>query len=294
MATRGKKKATTRKKATRKRKIEKREPILMCVCGKKGVGKTYQTKRSLSSYVKGNPKTGAKPRKVLIYDVNMEYTDYKTISAKDVARYSRHPKAEIRRVLPVDPDSGKILHIDQMVDMLNMILENFRGGLLLLEDINRYLIQARSTEVIGAIATNRHRDLDIIAHFQSLAPLDPRMWQNTQVVRFHKQIDDVKRYKARIPNYEMFALAQCLVDYMVLEKNKKRFYCFVSNEDNFIAGDYTKSDFDAACLEYMRRHSKELNDAMKMHDGTKEHKKDAAIKEITSTLTRKYFRGKRG
>ena len=78
--------------------IERREPILMCATGKKGVGKTYTTMGLINSYIKPNKKTGKKARKVLIYDINMEYTDYKAISIKDIASFSRQSKVEVRRV----------------------------------------------------------------------------------------------------------------------------------------------------------------------------------------------------
>ena len=45
-----------------------REPKLGMAVGKKGIGKTYQTKIVLESYVYGNPEKGVKPRKVLILD----------------------------------------------------------------------------------------------------------------------------------------------------------------------------------------------------------------------------------
>jgi len=184
---------------------DRREPILMCATGKKGVGKTYTTMQLIKEYIKPNKKTGKKARKVLIYDINMEYTEFKAISVKDIPTFTRQSKIEVRRVLPM-LDNGKMASLSDMLVILNQIIENFRGGMLILEDINRYLIASKTTDVIGLLATNRHRDLDIICHFQSLSALDPRMWQNTTFVRFHYQIDDVKRYAQRLPNFEMFKI----------------------------------------------------------------------------------------
>ena len=143
-----------------------REPQLIVATGKKGVGKTYTTKIAISSYVRPNSKTGKRARKVLIYDVNMEYDQYKAIGLNDLVRFSKQKRAEIRRVLPIT-EEGKIAHIDEIIDILYEILEKFRGGLLVLEDINRYLVETRSKEVIGTLATNRHRDMDIIIHLQN-------------------------------------------------------------------------------------------------------------------------------
>lgn len=277
-------KILTKKSAPKQ--IKKREPKLMCACGTKGVGKTYATIQLIKEYIKENVKTGKKGRKVLIYDVNMEYEMFKAIDTKDVKRFSKSDKVEVRRVLPLN-ENGTSMNITEIVENMEHIIENFRGGMLVLEDVNRYMIGAKSVSVIGLLATNRHRDLDIICHFQSLSPLDPRMWQNTAVVRFHYQIDDVKRYKNRIPNYEMYAIAQSLVKMMYLEKKNKRFYVYVENEENKIKGKYTKKDFQDACSRYMEAHPNELNAKMKMVGKDK----DLAIRKLTEELGMKYYAG---
>jgi hypothetical protein len=269
--------------------MSEREPILMCATGKKGVGKTFTTLKAIAEYVKPNKKTGKKPRKVLIYDINMEYTDFKAISVEDIPRFSRQSKVEVRRVLPI-LDGGKMASLSEMLDLLNQIIENFRGGMLVLEDINRYLIQSKTTDVIGLLATNRHRDLDIICHFQSLSALDPRMWQNTAFVRFHYQIDDIKRYAQRIPNYEMFKIAQCLSEYRYLQCNDKRFYCYIASDDNYITGNFTKRDFEFACRSYLESNPRRVNDAQKKF-GTSADGREKSVKLIMAELFQKYYRG---
>jgi hypothetical protein len=269
--------------------ISRREPILMCATGKKGVGKTYTTMQLINSYIKPNKGTGKKARKVLIYDINMEYTEYKAISVKDVANFTRSPKIEVRRVLPMTAE-GKIATLEQMIDILNTIITNYRGGLLILEDINRYLIQAKTVEIIGLLATNRHRDLDIICHFQSLSALDPRMWQNTTFVRFHYQIDDVKRYAQRLPNFELFKIAQCLVEFKYLRKGDKRFFCYVACDENYITGNFTKIDFQQACDDFLLKNPKLLNDYSKSY-GSGADARQRAKKQLINDLHQKYYKG---
>jgi len=266
-----------------------REPILMCVTGKKGVGKTYTTLKHIDDYTKDNRKTGKKGRKVLIYDVNMEYTMFKAINVKDVHKFTHQKKVEVRRILPINED-GKMADLTQMLEILSNIIENFRGGMLILEDINRYLIQSKTTDVIGLLATNRHRDLDIICHFQSLSALDPRMWQNTSFVRFHAQIDDIKRYAQRIPNFEMFKIAQCLVEYKYLKLNNKRFYCFIACDENYIAGDFDKSDFQKACIDYLEKYPRQVNEIQKKYGSGFEGRKKA-IQAIIKEFFQKYYKG---
>lgn len=261
----------------------------MCATGKKGVGKTYTTEASIADYVKNDPKTGKTGRKVLIYDINMEYTKYKAIALSDVAKFSRQKKVEVRRILPVTED-GRTADLNQMLEILNKIISTFRGGMLILEDINRYLIQSKTADVIGLLATNRHRDLDIICHFQSLSALDPRMWQNTSFVRFHMQIDDINRYKNRIPNFELFKVAQCLVEYKYLKVGDKRFYVFVACDENYITGNFTTRDFKIACEEYLERNPTRVNNSAKRFGkGTEARAK--ATEFLCKELQQKYYRG---
>ena len=266
-----------------------REPILMCVTGKKGVGKTYTTLKHIDDYTKNNKKTGKKARKVLIYDINMEYTMFKAISVEDISKFRHQSKIEVRRILPILPN-GRMAGLSDMLDILSTIIENFRGGMLILEDINRYLIQSKTTDVIGLLATNRHRDLDIICHFQSLSALDPRMWQNTSFVRFHAQIDDIKRYSQRIPNFEMFKIAQCLVEYKYLKLEDKRFFCYIACDENYIAGNFSRKDFHNACINYLEQYPKGISEIQKKF-GSGLDARNKAIKSIIQEFFQKYYRG---
>jgi hypothetical protein len=248
-----------------------REPKIIIATGTRGVGKTHATAKAIEKYIKPNPFNGKPPRKVLIYDVNMEWTDEelrkkgctytaKVLSIKDLPQWVQQKRIEVRRIIPID-EKGQPLNIDQLVDLLEQILYYFRGGMLVLEDINKYLIDTRTSEIIGTLATNRHRDMDIYIHLQSLAPVTTRMWQNCNCVRFHKQIDDVNRYKARIPNSEMYFIAQNLVNQKY--ESDKRFYCYVENESNKIYGKFSKRDFQKAIYSYLTEHQKSVSNARK-------------------------------
>lgn len=267
---------------------DKREPILMCVVGTKGVGKSYTTEKSFDSYIRYNPVTGKKGRKILIFDVNEEFTKYRTIDIKDIKKFTQSPKIEIRRVLPRDKN-GKPLKLDQMQDVMSEIINNFRGGLVLLEDINRYMIQAKTADVIGVITTNRHRDLDIICHYQSLSALDPRMWQNSYYIRFHRQADKIARYKDRIPNYELFQIAENIIANRYTAMKDPRFFVYVNNLDNFIAGDYGQDEFDLACKRHLiSNEQKMIRDTAIEYSCSRED----AISRLVSERREMYFKGK--
>ncbi len=108
-----------------------REPKLGMAVGKKGIGKTYQTKILIESYVYGNPEKGVEPRRVLILDVNDEFVDYKAISMKDLVKFSVMPSAEIRRVRPFNEETGIRLTLKEIANILWDILHFFSGGILL-------------------------------------------------------------------------------------------------------------------------------------------------------------------
>lgn len=266
-----------------------REPILVVATGQKKVGKTYTTTKLIDQYTRSNPQNGKEGRKVLIYDVNMEYTQFRAIALKDVKRFTMQKKIEVRRVLP-RLDDGSIAKMDEMMAIMAEILDSFAGGLLVLEDINRYLIGTQTQEIIGTITTNRHRDLDIIIHLQSLAALTPRLWQNTSVIRFHKQQDLIDRYKPRIPYFEQLKIAEFLVNNQYFKGNE-RFFCYVSGEEGYIRGEFSKLSLLEACKEYVDQYaaSSEIKKYQIKHK-KEANSRDLAISDIAYKIMNKYYK----
>ena len=118
--------------------------MVILAVGKKGVGKTVATIQMIYQYVRGNPSKGVPPRKALIFDVNDEFSNFdffgqrhsiKSLAINDILKFSVHPKVEVRRIRPFW-DDGKKMSISDMNTVLGIILENYRNGLLLVEDIN--------------------------------------------------------------------------------------------------------------------------------------------------------------
>ena len=101
-----------------------REPKLLVAVGKKGVGKSYTTEKMIQQYVRGNPSKGVPPRRVLILDVNDEYTSYKAIRIQDVTLFSAHPMIEARRIRPF-LDDGKKMTLDDVAQTLFICLDTF-------------------------------------------------------------------------------------------------------------------------------------------------------------------------
>ena len=269
-----------------------REPKLGMAVGKKGIGKTYQTKIVLESYVYGNPEKGVKPRKVLILDVNDEFVDYKAISMKDLVRFSVMPHAEIRRVRPFNEETGIRLTLKEIANCLWDILHYFRGGMLLIEDINKYVGDYLPTDIVGAICSNRHTDLDIIMHFQSIGRITTKVWQNANWLRFHKNSDSIERHRNKFPDkYEMFSIAENIVNTQYFNDNP-RYFIYVDLDEEKIRGKLSNNIIDSAVDDYL---SKNFNSVVKpainkknLSSGEKIDRQQA-IQQVRDRIKRQYF-----
>ncbi|GIW70423.1 MAG: hypothetical protein KatS3mg101_1170 [Patescibacteria group bacterium] len=161
-----------------------REPALMTVIGAKGTGKTYTTRKELAAQVK-------RGRKVLIYDASLdpELSHYRPIAPDYIQEYAFYKGPAIVRVPAIDKH-GNELATSEKVELLKQILQSYRNGILLLEDFNKYVTDATELkELLGVITTNRHKNLDIILHYQSLRAVYTRIFQNSTIFRMHKDLE---------------------------------------------------------------------------------------------------------
>jgi len=234
-----------------------REPQLGVAVGKKSCGKTFSTNIMLQNYVNGNPAKGVAGRKALILDVNDEFTHVKAISLKDVVRFSAHPTVELRRIRPFLPD-GRRMTLDKISETLFIILEQYKGGLLLIEDINRYISDHLPKDIEGAICTNRHIDLDIIMHFQSIGRITTKIWQNCNWMRFHKNLDSVDRHANKFQDkQELLRLVEMLVN-SEYQNGNKRFYQYINLDEMKMMGFIDQKKFDAVLDDYILANQRKL------------------------------------
>jgi hypothetical protein len=192
-----------------KKLISDRQPMLMVVCGETGVGKTYRTVQEIKKYVRDNSTTLKKGRKVLIFDVNDDdYTRYMTIDPDFVKQFE---EVRIRRIRPITR-TGRMMTLTQKREIVEKIVSEFTNGLIVLEDIDKFMVGAKGQEVVGVLCANRHSDLDILISHQSIAKITTTEWQNMTWLRLHKQVDDISRYRNRIPNYPLVRIATFIVE----------------------------------------------------------------------------------
>jgi hypothetical protein len=268
-----------------------REAQLGVAVGKKGVGKSYTTNRIIDSYVRGNMGSGIMPRRALILDVNDEFTHIKSLAIKDIVKFSVHPIVEARRIRPFN-DNGKKMTLNDLASTLFIILETYRGGLLLIEDINRYISDSLPNDVIGAICTNRHTALDIIMHFQSIGRISPKIWQNMNWIRFHKNLDSVKKHQGKFEDkYELLSLVETIVNNEYTNGNK-RFYMYANMDEMEFMGKLDPKKLDMAMTQYIEAHYRKLITPMlqvKMNNGKPKYSSDTAIKEQINRMKKLYL-----
>jgi hypothetical protein len=268
-----------------------REPRLICVTGRKGVGKTFTTMKYLNSYVQGNPQNGVPGRKVLIFDVNDEYTSVRAIYMKDVIRFSARPVAEIRRIRPFF-DTGEKMTLDDMATVLQWIVQNFFKGLLLIEDINKYVGDNMPGDLIGAVCTNRHTETDIILHYQSNGRITPKVWQNINVLRMHKNTDSVERHEKKFPDkYEMMLIAERIVNNRY-NSGDKRYYLWVDFDDEKIHPGIPVEEIKKAITEFvMQNQSSLVAPLVNMRDrtGKRQYNFATACDFVEARLLDQYF-----
>jgi len=245
---------------------DKRISKFVIVVGKKGVGKTYSTMELIRSYVRSIG--GGKGRKVLVFDVNKEYVDIKTIALKDVYRFVISSNVEARRVLPIH-DDGSPMSIDEMQQTLFFILKYYSNGMLVLEDLNKIIGDSISNTLVSVLATCRHLNIDLTTNFQTKSKAgQPKLLGMLNLMRIFKTVDRFKRSEKKFDGHmEILELAEILVD----KKHETDIYwsCFVDFDDYVIRGDFTESEFREAIAMYISEHE---GDTVKKYMNRKDRK----------------------
>ena len=276
-----------------------RENRLIIVTGKKRIGKSNETLRNIFyDVVKGDGRKG------LIFDVNNEYGEYdiyfpdgthkihkvKRIFHKDIAKFSAQKTIEVARVIPVR-DDGKRMEHEEIEECLMDVLTKFKGGVLLLEDMNNVIGDALPVKVSGALVNNAHRDCDIYIHMQSVGRILPKMRQNAEFIRFHYQLDGIEDSKGKLKSeYPIFKIAQNLVNKQFFSGNK-RFFIFVNREEHKIIGNFTKGQLKVAIEEFIAQNQSIVKPLLdqKESNGKRKYTYDQAVGMKTNELLAMYW-----
>jgi hypothetical protein len=219
-------------------------------------------------------------------DVNDEYSGYKAIRIQDVMLFSSHPMIEARRIRPF-LDNGKKMTLDDIAQTLFICLDTYRNGLLLIEDVNKYISDTMPNDLVGAICTNRHIGVDIILHYQSIGRITSKVWQNVNVIRLHKFTDTVKKHKHKFEDkYEYLSIAETMINQMY-EKGNKHFFVYADIDEEKIYGGFTNQDMENAVDQFLEQNYKLLvNPLLNARDmnGNKKYEPATAMAEVKQRL----------
>lgn len=272
-------------------KSNSREAGMMCCTGIQGVGKTYQNMHLIKEYVKDKFYNRVPGRKCLIFDTNGEYTkqnfedsdihnfDPKRIAIADVPAWSRSEVVECRRI------DAKYASIPEKKKALEFLLaNNFVDGMLVIEDINTYILSlTHMEEIVGGIVNLRHRAVDVLISYQSLRPVEPRIWQNSRWIRMHYQADNVSDVKGKVTNPTLFKIAQNIVNNRYFDGDE-RFFVYIHNFKNKIEGKFTDAEFELACQQYIQSNKKYLKEFADMNN----LKVTDAVEPLVKQLKKQY------
>ncbi len=270
---------------------KQREAGLMLVTGFQGVGKTRLNMRIIYNYVRDKVENKVKGRKCLIFDTNGEYTgaqfakndipDFapKTLALKDVRAWSQANIAECRRI------DAKNVKIGDKKAILEMLIENFRNGMLMIEDINTYMLSiTHEEEIIGGLVNLRHRGVDILVSYQSLRAIEPRMFANARWIRLHYQPEPIEHIKNKVTNIELMKIAQIVVSNKYKSGNKY-FYVYIHTATIKIEGDFSREEFTHAVKQYLNTKKTQIRDYADMHSLSR----DEAMAKLTEFTFNEYW-----
>lgn len=307
--------------------INEREAQLGIACGEKGAGKTYYTiKVHIANALTG--KGGKyKPKKVLIFDINDEYGDVqkehknpnfpqiKALDVNDIDRWIKQPNgkvAECRRISCMKPKTrgkdgilrggGKMNH-KELQETLSKILDTFRHGLLIIEDLTNYVSDSLPSDLIGSIITQRHVSVDVIIHFQSISKsAHPQLFANANWIRFHKTGDTVRKNAKKLEGTDLVPLyiAERMIHEQVKRGNKQNFCVFYHKNTtgklvNKITGRFNQPMFKKGIEDFLsqpknKEYIREEEDKEDLYSGKKIHKsRKAVIDHLIEEYKKNYY-----
>lgn len=274
-----------------------RVPMLICASGLQGVGKSYETLKQAIYQAYVAPLNTR--RSALIYDVNNEYAVYeidgvkhyiKPIMPSQIVAFGNQQQTEVRRIIPFHPN-GQPMSPEENEKLLIQVMNQYRNGTLIVEDLNRIYADALPVSVSGMFVNVRHRNCDCVFHIQSVGRLLPKMRQNTRIVRFHYQLDSIASSADKLKGeIEIFSIAEKLVQKQY-DSGNIRFFVYIYRETKKIKGLFSPRMFADAIKEYLYDNPKETKilEQRRDNNGKKMYTYQEALILRTHEMFKKYY-----
>lgn len=274
-----------------------REPSKLVVLGGTGVGKSHETMKFCEE-VYCNPKN-PNARNVLILDTNNEHTHIPAIRPEDIAKFNVQKKKQIRRLVPIDYNTGRPLGADDIYQLMVDVIQkhNLFNAMFWIEDMNKFTSGANVKAINNVLTTNRHSGLDLVFQLQTFGALPPKLWGNLNYIRIHKTNDSpkLKKVKENLANPEIVNIAWWILREVIRDdqsNEEPRGFVYVDMNRNKISGKFTYAQFKEGCSSFLmttpegKSRVKEVVDLKKLKG---EHKIADAIKLIIPKLANEYL-----
>jgi len=207
---------------------------IILVVGQKASGKSVETKKQISNI---------KDRNTIFFDICLEHEEFEVIHPDNALDFLIGNEGYIRRIIPFE--NGEKMSLYQIQKMIEKLLDKVNNGILVLENI-RYYQSPKILELIRKGNGYEKGHLSVICHFTYIGSIPNNLLKKADVLRLHKCIDNIDRYKSKIENFEILKIATLIV------KNKtqydKYFNCSLNGWCT-IEGDFDKSDYTNACID---------------------------------------------
>lgn len=272
--------------------VKKRGRILLVASGMQEIGKSFLSLKQMiwQAYSSKHKSKG------LIFDSNNEYGNYvidgkaykiKEISPNDIIRFSNHTNSEVRRIAPYYKNGAPMTDEDTEQLILKVLYE-FRGGGLIVDDLNTIFGDNLPDRVTKALCNVRHKNYDLTLHVQSIGRISTKIRQNAKVVRYHYQLDPVLDSKDKLTGeLEIYQIAEKLVNNQFISGNKY-FVVYIFRVDKKIKGQFSPKMFSNAIQEYISENTNRLLNPLKAKVN-KEGKKMYTHEQALLLKTKEFF-----
>ena len=173
--------------------IEPVKPFNTVVVGETGVGKTYFHIQTAINYAKGVVGNGSHPRKgiILNFQNESEYDVFRTLepTPEEIMKFVNQAKIEVRQIKAID-SNGNGINSAQKVEIMILISQYFRNGLVVYDDIDSYAAFSQDKDLIGSLMGNRHKGMDGIFAHQAWRKIGVTEVENLKCIRVHHTSDN--------------------------------------------------------------------------------------------------------
>lgn len=260
------------------------------------IGKSYTSLKQMlyQAYFAKHKRNG------LIFDTNGEYGEYeidskihriKEIGHGDIIKYGNSTANEVRRIAPFRTNGGPLTPQETEILLIKAI-NQYRGGTLTIEDLNRIYGDALPQSISSLLSNVRHRNCDVIFHLQSVGRILPKMRQNTKIIRYHYQLDSIEDSKDKLAGeLEIYKIAENLVNKQ-FESGNQYFFVYIYREIKKIKGAFSPRMFSEAIQDYLSENERAMKHLLQKRDlkkGKKIYSYEQAINIKTTELFKKYY-----